>query len=192
MNKVQDYFDSLAPRWDEGEIYPESRREELLSRLGIRPGEKVLDLACGTGIITPLLAKLSGSHVDAIDLSSKMIQKAKEKYAGDSRLSFISGDFLDYPFASRYDWVVVYNAYPHFLDVEAFKRKVLEVLNERGKFAIVHSMSAKELSEHHHNVDPSLFREIPSFKEEAEKYEPEFRILKLEEDDHVIVVAEKR
>lgn len=52
----------------------------LLEKSGIRPGSKVLDLACGTGTLAITLAK-AGYEVVAIDFSPAMLEQAKRKQA---------------------------------------------------------------------------------------------------------------
>jgi SAM-dependent methyltransferase len=51
----------------------------LLQRLGLRAGETLLDIACGTGIVVRLAAPLlgSGGHVIGRDLNEAMIEQAR-------------------------------------------------------------------------------------------------------------------
>jgi len=44
----------------------------------VEPGDKVLDVGCGTGILSVLAAKLGASHVDAIDLDPEAVRSTKE------------------------------------------------------------------------------------------------------------------
>ena len=51
----------------------------VLELLDAKPGERILDLGCGTGHLTAKIAE-TGAHVVGIDRSPEMIRQAKEKY----------------------------------------------------------------------------------------------------------------
>ena len=51
----------------------------LLELLDAKPGERILDLGCGTGHLTARIAE-AGAHVVGIDRSPEMIRQAKGKY----------------------------------------------------------------------------------------------------------------
>ena len=53
--------------------------ESLVELLDLQDGEKILDLGCGTGDLTDIIAQ-SGAFVQGIDLSELSIKKAKETY----------------------------------------------------------------------------------------------------------------
>lgn len=52
--------------------------EELLEWLAAEPGETIVDLGCGTGVLTARIAE-SGASVIAIDADSAMIDAARER-----------------------------------------------------------------------------------------------------------------
>ena len=53
--------------------------QELVSRLQLRPGERVLDVGCGTGGGDFLMASGHGASVHGIDLSVNMVLLALER-----------------------------------------------------------------------------------------------------------------
>ena len=53
--------------------------EDLVHLLNPKPGEKILDLGCGTGYLTNVIAE-SGAQVTGIDSSPEMISKARSEY----------------------------------------------------------------------------------------------------------------
>ncbi|HYH01871.1 MAG TPA: bifunctional demethylmenaquinone methyltransferase/2-methoxy-6-polyprenyl-1,4-benzoquinol methylase UbiE, partial [Bacillota bacterium] len=76
-----------------------------VSHTGIKPGETVLDVCCGTGMITRELAKIVGpcGMVSGIDLSSNMLRIAQSKTNSriSGRIRFIQGDARQLPFADN-------------------------------------------------------------------------------------------
>ncbi|HEV8074974.1 MAG TPA: class I SAM-dependent methyltransferase, partial [Candidatus Acidoferrum sp.] len=51
----------------------------VLELLDARPGERILDLGCGTGHLTAKIVE-TGAHAMGIDRSPEMIRQAKERY----------------------------------------------------------------------------------------------------------------
>ena len=69
--------------------------EEFATRAGLRPGMRVVDVACGAGVTTSILGRLVGESGSAVglDASRERIEYATERY-GDSRTGFEVRDFL--------------------------------------------------------------------------------------------------
>lgn len=93
-------FDGVARRYDLTNSvlsFGQDRRWRRLTRaaLELSPGERVLDLAAGTGVSTEELA-LSGAHCVATDFSLGMLR------AGHARsVPFVGGDALHLPFGDE-------------------------------------------------------------------------------------------
>lgn len=81
QTRVQRYgWDKAAPYYDAGwkdSLAP--AQQALLEMAAAKPGETVLDLACGTGLVTFPLAEQVGSdgHVIATDLSDAMVEEIR-------------------------------------------------------------------------------------------------------------------
>jgi ubiquinone/menaquinone biosynthesis C-methylase UbiE len=82
------------------------------------PGSRVLDVACGPGLVTLHLAE-AADHVTGLDLTPAMLDKARElqRQRGLANLSWDLGraDALPYPDAS-FDAVVTRFSFHHLLD----------------------------------------------------------------------------
>ena len=108
-----------------------SLNEEIQSRINLRVSSRTLDVACGPGHLTAMLAE-AGSGVIGIDFSESMINIAKEKYPD---VDFRIGDAHDLKFPNdSFDSVimnfgVLHLAWPQKAISEAFR-----VLTEGGKF----------------------------------------------------------
>ena len=61
------------------------------------PGQKVLDVACGTGTVSRILAD-QGSTVTGLDFSQGMINQAVARHGDHPNISFQQGDATDLPF----------------------------------------------------------------------------------------------
>ena len=59
-SSMQEFFDTQSSSWDEKEKATASSLRLLLKDIPIQNGDKVLDLACGTGILTPFLYEKTG------------------------------------------------------------------------------------------------------------------------------------
>lgn len=191
-SKVEAFFNSVAPQWDRAESCPIERKRALLAALDIRPGSRVLDVACGTGAMTALVHELTQAPVLGVDISPKMIEIAREKYADSAWATFVRADFVGMPLAQTFDFVLVYNAYPHFDDPAALAAQMARVLRPEGRFAILHSLSRAQLDAHHaHCMDVSRTLKPP--KEEATYFEREFVVLEASEgDDYYLIKGVKR
>lgn len=75
-----------------------------------QPGEKILDLGCGTGDLTKEIST-SGAIVTGMDNSASMLEKARQKYPD---LEFLLGDGETFRTAKEYD-AVFSNAALHWM-----------------------------------------------------------------------------
>ncbi|MDE6410347.1 MAG: class I SAM-dependent methyltransferase [Muribaculaceae bacterium] len=111
-----DFFDNLAPTWDENEVRSTPVRiNSILEKLPIKEGMHILDLGTGTGVLIPYLSKLVGTagNVVAIDLSEGMLSIAKRKYGDLKNVEFHKLDFEEEEIPGVYDIVILYSVYPH-------------------------------------------------------------------------------
>lgn len=190
---IEMFFDRQASTWDKHDGHDENKIHSLLDRIGIKEGDKILDLGCGTGVISMDLYNLSKTKVIALDLSDEMIKIAKKKYPQQDKIEFKKADF--YSFDERgFDYIVVFDAYPHFLQLKEFKKSLLRNLNDNGRFCILHDLGRKQLADCHKGKDVSLLsRELQDPIKEAEFYKDDFEILIQEEgEDFYILMGEKK
>jgi SAM-dependent methyltransferase len=72
------HYDRLAARFDENWAYSPDfvswMTSRILDRADIRPGDRVIDMGCGTGLYSRGLAQLSG-HVVCVDPSQAMLDQ---------------------------------------------------------------------------------------------------------------------
>ena len=149
---VIDFFDRLAPTWDEGMIHDDKKISAILKNTGVREGVSVLDVACGTGVLIPDYFNAGSAHVTAIDISPEMIKTARPKFTdllSSGRLELICGDVAEYCPDTRFDCILVYNAFPHFVDGDGLVAHLAGLLKPGGTLSIAHGMSRDAINAHH-------------------------------------------
>ncbi len=104
--------------------------KDLLTLLDPRPGERILDLGCGTGQLTAEIAR-SGAEVTGVDSSAGMVAEARRNYPD---LRFQIGDATALGFDAGFD-AVFSNAVLHWVrDAPAVARGVRNALKPGGRF----------------------------------------------------------
>ena len=191
MDKVKEFFDNLAESWtNDNDI---KKINSLLDLCDIRKGYQVLDIGCGKGVITPLLQKRTKTLVDAIDLSENMIKEAKKLHDDENKYNFMALDFTEYKPDKLYDLAIIFNAYPHFLDVDKVVNKANEILKKNGKFIIMHDFKKEDLNTHHRAHAMGVSRMLEDGNSEANKYAKYFNIKLVEDNnDHYLIILEKK
>jgi SAM-dependent methyltransferase len=87
----------------------EEYRHRLYDRVGLSSKERVLDVGCGTGIITRDLAELSAGEVIGIDLDEAKLEEARRSLGEVDGLSFQVADAQSLPFDDGAFDLVVFN-----------------------------------------------------------------------------------
>lgn len=110
--------------------------ELLIKKLDSKPGDVCLDLTCGTGFATHLLAEKVNTTVIGVDSSEGMLDQARNNY---NKCNFIEADILDYlkmQESSSFDvitccWGLGYSK-PY-----SVLRQIRRVLKKGGKVGII-------------------------------------------------------
>ncbi|MBO3663098.1 demethylmenaquinone methyltransferase [Microbacterium stercoris] len=99
---VSGMFDQVAARYDVTNTVLSVGNDQLwriatTRAVAPRPGERILDLAAGTGASSISLAR-SGAHVVAADFSPGMIAEGRRRHRDVRNLEFVEADATDLPF----------------------------------------------------------------------------------------------
>ncbi|OED30773.1 trans-aconitate 2-methyltransferase [Methanosphaera sp. WGK6] len=80
---------------------------------------KILDLGAGTGILTELLHKQHPkSEITLIDMSHKMLEKARKKFENEILFNYIEANYLTHNFPEQYDIIISSLSIHHLTDDE--------------------------------------------------------------------------
>jgi ubiquinone/menaquinone biosynthesis C-methylase UbiE len=111
--------------------------ELILDDLRVVPGERVLDMACGTGVVARLAWERLGGigTVVGVDLSSPMLSVARRLGPG---IDWREGDAAALPLldGERFDVVVCQQGFQFFPDQSAAARQMHRALAEDGRLAV--------------------------------------------------------
>jgi ubiquinone/menaquinone biosynthesis C-methylase UbiE len=114
-------------------------RAEAVRRLGLRPGERVLELACGTGRILPLLAREVGGRgrVLGVDRSVALVERAKRRVADLANVELLTADWFEVEVAPPVDAAICVLGLSVIDRWEAALDRLLGALRPGGRLVIV-------------------------------------------------------
>ena len=145
--KVNDLFATIATRYDlinDLQSFGLHRvwKRRLLRLAAPRPGERALDLCCGTGDIALALAR-RGARVAGLDFSEPMLRVARRRMeAGgwklENRPQFLHGDAQQIPFPdSSFEIVTVGYGLRNLASWETGVREMVRVARPGGRLLVL-------------------------------------------------------
>ncbi|MGC9974905.1 MAG: methyltransferase domain-containing protein [Gaiellaceae bacterium] len=132
------YFDGVAGCYETNWRWRRVRRNQslALAALELGPGDRLLDVGCGTGAAVREAAALV-SRVVGLDLSPRMIEQARELAAELDNTEFAVGDGEHLPFPDgEFTAVLCSTSIHHFPSPRAAVGEMARVLAPGGRIAI--------------------------------------------------------
>jgi ubiquinone/menaquinone biosynthesis C-methylase UbiE len=140
QDKAQDkqkeiaFFDGHAAADDYDVFTPQSSErlvDAFVALTGLKSGARVIDLGCGSGTFTALLAR-AGYHCVGLDISAKLLEVGRRKHP---RIEFVAGDIEHLPFpAESFDGALLSGVVHHFPDPSPCADETFRLLRPRGRF----------------------------------------------------------
>lgn len=156
-------------------VSQESAALKVIDGITFRGDENILDIGCGTGNITRVLAKkASKGEVIGIDPSPKMIQQAVVEYANTPNLSFQQKSAEDFQFEHKFDLVTSFFALHWVNDQDKVVKNVREALREGGQIRFLMISGG----------DPKIGEVFQREPWKSEIFNPEERFAVVTEDDY--------
>jgi len=154
--KGQEWYqtDEVAEAYDEkrfsrgGRLIDRREKQAVLNALGPVEGRDILEIACGTGRFTAMLAE-RGANIVGLDISGPMLQQGRERAHSvgvADTLEYMRGDAGRLPFPDdRFDAVFAMRFF-HLADTpETFIAEMRRVSSEQVFFDTFNSFSARSL-----------------------------------------------
>ena len=112
---------------------------QAVKQMGIKPGERILDLGCGNGWATRMLAQSNaGVQAIGVDASPKMITRADELHSFTIRARYDFGSFEDLECGdAEFDRVFSMEAVYYAKDLEKTLAEAFRVLKPSGRADIL-------------------------------------------------------
>jgi demethylmenaquinone methyltransferase/2-methoxy-6-polyprenyl-1,4-benzoquinol methylase len=132
-------FDRIAPVYDPMNRIMTAgldlRWRRLAAAAVVRPGDVVLDAACGTGDFAVADLRAGAGRVTGLDFSERMLERARRK---EPRVDWVLGDLLALPFDDgAFDAATVGFGVRNVADLELGLRELRRVLKPGGRLAIL-------------------------------------------------------
>ena len=115
-------------------------QKRVVSLVGLKENQHFLDLGCGTGWAVRYAASLVNQRGEfyGIDISSKMIEKAKARSKGYENAHFYKSNAEELPFeGSFFDFIICTNSFHHYLNPSQALGEAHRVLKSGGKIYIL-------------------------------------------------------
>lgn len=177
MDKVAEYFDLKAPTWEQMEQNTKSPVQPAVALMaGVSANARVLDVGCGLGVMVPVYLELEAKSVLCVDVSEEMIALARERWAAYPQIECLAIDAAALDRPGAFDAVVVYNAYPHIMNRDAFISNIHKLLADGGRFVVAHGAGKDIINSHHDAVAAGVSLGLKAASEEAEPWSELFDI----------------
>ena len=144
MSQIKEFFDNFSKVYD-NLAFEQSLGTRYLSKIEtnfvlencpIKKGDKILDMGIGTGRFASLLAK-KGASIEGIDISEKMIKKAKKKLKEKSANFTVADAGEHIPFGDNsFNYIICIRVLKYIVPWKRTIKEVARVLNRDGLFLL--------------------------------------------------------
>lgn len=145
MSMERVFDDTASHRLEAVYLTPDivQQRKEFLTALALKPGEQVLDVGSGPGLLMADMAPLVGphGHVTGIDLSDSMLVVSHRRLAASpvrERMTILKADATRLPFQdAHFDAAVSTQVYEYVPDVDRALAELYRILRPGGRALIL-------------------------------------------------------
>ncbi|HBL15510.1 MAG: ribosomal RNA small subunit methyltransferase A [Elusimicrobia bacterium GWA2_69_24] len=83
----------MGAKYDQHFLNDESVADRIVAAAGIRPGDAVVEIGPGRGILTGRLLQ-AGAELTAVEVDGRLVERLRERFAGEGRLKLVHSDWL--------------------------------------------------------------------------------------------------
>ena len=143
---IRDEFNRWAEagRGEEMEAHHLNITEQTIRLMDLKPGERVLDLGCGTGWATRILARLVGDgpegfgQVVGVDISDEMIRRGRAASRDFENVLFVWGSAQQIPWEENFfDKVLSVESFYYYPDQDRTLAELFRVMAPRARMFIL-------------------------------------------------------
>jgi arsenite methyltransferase len=135
---------AAAGKGEEMERHHISIAEQTIRRMELKPGDRVLDLGCGAGWATRILARLvsekpaDGGQVVGLDVSDEMISRARAASKDFENVMFVWGSASKIPWQENFfDKVLSIESFYYYPDQDRALAELFRVMAPKGQLYIL-------------------------------------------------------
>lgn len=160
-------WNEFAPKyhsdWASKDMGPFKSTSKVVKISRVKKGDNVLDLACGTGVVTKKISSKVGTsgRVVGVDISPGPIEIAK-KWNTKKNVKFVITDVEKMKFKKTFDAVTCQYGLMFFPNVQLVLRKVRKFLKKDGRVTVaVHG--SKRTAPYFSCISSAVLKFIPDF-----------------------------
>ena len=143
--QVRDEFNQWAAegKGEEMEAHHISITEQTLEMMDLKPGERVLDLGCGTGWTSRIIARTVANgdkpgQVVGLDVADEMIRRARAASSNLENVMFVLGSALEIPWEeNHFDKVLSVESFYYYADQDRALAELFRVIAPKGDLYIL-------------------------------------------------------
>jgi ubiquinone/menaquinone biosynthesis C-methylase UbiE len=161
-------WNEIAPRyhkrWASVDKGPFQSTKKLIELVKINKNNVVLDVACGTGVVTKQIQKKVGNlgYVVGVDTSTTAIKIAKKWNNKNKNLDFVNIDAENFSFSKKFDIITCQYALFFFPNAQKALKNMKNSLKKSGKIGIsVHG--SKDNVPFFNSILDSVTKYIPDY-----------------------------
>lgn len=170
--KRKEFFNDHASNWQEMWYKDHSTGkhdkhakdfERLFSLVTLKPGDHVLDVGCGTGVLVPFILKqiTETGLLYELDYAERMIEINRELH-DNKNVRFVVAGAEETPLDDvSCDVVICFSCFPHLHDKKRAVTVLSRILKPGGLFVISHFESSEGIKKHHESCHAVMHDHLP-------------------------------
>lgn len=141
--------------------------ERLFALVPLKPGDIVLDVGCGSGVLVPMVMEriTQTGILYELDFAEKMIEENRKLHK-EKNIRFFIADAAQAPLETEScDVIFCFSCFPHFDDKQGVLNALAGILKPGGTLVVSHFDSAEEINKRHQSCPAVMHDHLPGQSE---------------------------